>query len=71
MQGFLIEVCARLQSIRIVSAVMKGSVEPAIHGAFVNRLDCISRSLRRRMEKPFSAYKGSEPYVFVCYAHKI
>ncbi|TDJ30836.1 MAG: TIR domain-containing protein [Gammaproteobacteria bacterium] len=22
------------------------------------------------MEKPFSAYKGSEPYVFVCYAHK-
>ncbi len=22
------------------------------------------------MEKPFTAYKGSEPYVFVCYAHK-
>ena len=21
------------------------------------------------MEKPFSAYEGDEPYVFVCYAH--
>ncbi len=22
------------------------------------------------MDKPFSAYRGSEPYVFVCYAHE-
>ena len=22
------------------------------------------------MEKPFLAYRGSEPYVFVCYAHE-
>ncbi len=21
------------------------------------------------MDKPFSAYRGSDPYVFVCYAH--
>ena len=21
------------------------------------------------MEKPFSAYQGAEPYVFVCYSH--
>ena len=21
------------------------------------------------MDKPFSAYKGNDPYVFVCYAH--
>ena len=21
------------------------------------------------MEKPFAAYQGTEPYVFVCYAH--
>jgi hypothetical protein len=22
------------------------------------------------VEKPFAAYKGDEPYVFVCYAHE-
>ena len=22
------------------------------------------------MEKPFSAYKGTEPFVFICYAHR-
>ncbi len=22
------------------------------------------------LEKPFSAYKGDEPYIFVCYAHE-
>ena len=24
---------------------------------------------RGELEKPFPAYKGDEPYVFVCYAH--